>query len=814
MPNPWPNCPKLPANAAAVLAALHLRHPWTDGLARLDDRHWRQALDFCDRSRLTLPLWECAREFMPQWVRERTDDNAEKNRFRLTRIEDAYRELAWRLADAGAEFVALKGVTTCALFGGRPETRVQYDIDLFSPGEHIGSALAAVADCGYEPVAAMEAFPTDHLPVMVRKTGWEWRGDYFDVEIPLSVDLHFQFWNARVERIEAPGAAEFWERRTTRQVGGVGLGVLSRPDALGYTALHLLRHLLRGSVSPFHVYEMASLLDGLQEDAGFWREWRMLHAPKLRRLEAVAFRLAEEWFGCRMAAEAQEEIEQLSPATEAWFAEFATSPASVAYHPNKDEIWLHFTLLESHRDRWSVARRRLLPLNLPPLVTGIFVPKGKVTWQQRVIGWRRFAAYSCGRLWHHSAVLPRVAASGSRWWWRTNELGEQFWLFLGSAILFNFALFVFVLLYNLYLSDLGFREDALGLVNSANRAGSLAGTLPAAYFAHRLGLRKTLLIAIGGTAASEVLRAVFVSRASASALGFASGCIFALWAVIFAPVIVGAAGKKRRPLAFSIFFATMFGIGIAGNWIGGRLPMWMGGKQPVLLVSAALSALALIPALRIRLRPIVRDAARIYPRSRFLIRFLTAFALWHLATGTFNPFANVYFARLHFSVGRIGSIFSIAQAAQMAAVLLAPLVFRRWGLAAGISWMMLATAVGLCGLATQPPGMAPALVFGAYMSFQWMSEPGLNTLLMSRVAEEERSGASALNYLVAFGAQALAALAGGGLIARYGYGVVLAGAAVLGAGAAGLFRAMLGVRQEAARQLPTLPAAEAGNIPE
>lgn len=127
--------------------------------------------------------------------------------------------------------------------------------------------------------------------------------------------------------------------------------------------------------------------------------------------------------------------------------------------------------------------------------------------------------------------------------------------------------------------------------------------------------------------------------------------------------------------------------------------------------------------------------------------------------------------------------------------------------------MMLATALGLLGLAAQPPGMAPALVFGAYMSFQWMSEPGLNTLLMGEVADAERSGASALNYLVAFGAQALAAFAGGAMMVQFGYGAVLAGAAALTAGAAGLFRA-LAIKRKTAPQLPPLEAAGAQNIPE
>ncbi|MBV8729973.1 MAG: MFS transporter [Acidobacteriia bacterium] len=517
-----------------------------------------------------------------------------------------------------------------------------------------------------------------------------------------------------------------------------------------------------------------------------------------------------------MAHAAAEEIRQLSPATQAWFTYFATSPATAPYRPNKDEVCLHMTLLDAPRDAWSVLRRRLLPGNLPPPSAGVFLPRDRLTWRKRLRHRLAWLAYSSGRVCHHATALPRVAVSGSRWWWRSNPLGEQFWLFLSSAVLFNFALFVFVLLYNLYLSGLGFREDSLGLVNGANRIGSLAGTLPAAFVAQRLGLRRALLATIGATALMELLRAVLVSPASAAALGFASGFVFALWAVIFSPVIVAAVDEKRRPAAFSVYTATMVGIGIAGNWIGGLLPGWLHGTRPVLVLSAALSAVALWPAIKLRLSEHASETPRasavsgFVPRG-FLLRYLVAIAVWNLATGAFNPFANVYFERLLFPVERIGAVFSFSQAAQVAAVLAAPLVFRKCGLTTGISWMMLATAAALCALAGQASGFATALVYSAYMSFQWMSEPGLNTLLMNRVEAAERSRASALNYLVAFGAQALAAFAGGALMARFGYTAVLAGAAAVAAAAAGLFR-VLPAMPHIAPRLPRLRAAETGNV--
>jgi MFS family permease len=427
----------------------------------------------------------------------------------------------------------------------------------------------------------------------------------------------------------------------------------------------------------------------------------------------------------------------------------------------------------------------MLPGNLPPPVSAA---------KSRGIAYERleWSLYVVRRFRHHAISFFTTAASGTRWWWRTNTFGTQFWTFLAAAVLYNFALFMFFLLYNLFLSDHGYKLEALGDMNGAARLGSLAGTLPAAWIAHRIGLRRSLLGAIAGTALLTLARAYVVAGVPVIALAFVASAVFSLWAVIMAPSIAAAVDEKRRTTAFSLFFSAMFATGIVGNWVAGQLPGWLHGKQPALVVSALLCALALIPAVRLKAGAAAAPGERIYPRSRFLWRFLAAFAVWHLATGAFNPFNNLYLARLKFSVAEIGAIFSASQVVQVIAVLLAPLVVRRVGLVPGIVWMMAATALTLVGLAGEPIGMQAVLIYAAYMSCQWMSEPGLNTLLMNHVEEKERSGASALNYLVAFSAQAAAAFAGGALFEHYGFGPVLLGAAAAAGLAAWMFKALVG----------------------
>jgi len=777
LPNIWLHCPGLPAGPAAALAALHLSAPRAELLIGLGERDAREALAFADRSQISLALRGAAPNFLPAELSLR----AEKNRARTGIVLGLYGWIGEVLHDL--DFAALKGVSQCALSGMRLEDRAQYDIDIYLPRGSAEIACRRLIAEGYQPMEGMESFPTDHLPALIKRNQWEFRGDLFDPEMPYAIEIHFQFWNPGLERLAAPGVEEFWERRTKRRVGDIDLPVLASPDAIGYAALHLLKHVLRGNTRPFHVYELARCLHEQASNRALWDEWVSLHAPATRRLQAIVFELARVWFGCDLAPNARDEIERLPASAHTWFAHFAASPATSRFHPNKHEMWLHLGLLESARDRLAVASRRLVPRNLPPPVAP---PHARGSLRGRVLN----ARYFLERLRHHAISLFTTLGSGAWWWWRTNGFGPQFWIFLAAAVVFNFALFIFFLLYNLFLTDLGFGVGFLGDVAGAARVGSLAGTVPAAWVAHRLGLRQSLMAVIVGTAVLTLARAYAANGTVVIGLAFISSALFSLWAVIMAPSIAAAVDEKRRPLAFSFFFAVMFANGIGGNWVAGHLPGVLDGKQPALVFSALVCAASLIPAMYLKPAAAAAPGSRIYPRSPFLWRFLACLAMWNLATGAFNPFNNVYLARLKFSVAEIGGIFSAAQLAQVAALLAAPLVTRRLGLVTGIVWMMMATGLALGGLAVEPAGAQAVAAYIAYMSFQWMSEPGLNTLLMNHASEAERAGASALNWLVAFSAQAVAAFAAGALLGKFGYGPVLAGAAAAAACAAMLFRSL------------------------
>ncbi|HTM51982.1 MAG TPA: nucleotidyltransferase family protein [Bryobacteraceae bacterium] len=393
----WQENRALPPCVAALMAAL--AEPGAgSGFPPFSDAEWDRALHYFDRQQLTLLL---PRAGLPAKALQRLERNASDNRERIRRLEQAFLEIQGAIR---TPFLALKGFANWERFTPDPYARVQYDLDLFCP-ETAEQARDALLALGYESAPGGEKFPTDHLPRLVRKTGWQWRGDFFDPEIPLSVELHFRLWDEETEGFPAPGIENFWSRRVEQKLGGATYQALHPADALGYSALHLLRHLLRGDVRGANVHEIAWFLETQASNDAFWTTWRDLHGAELRRLQAVCFRLAAAWFDCRMHPIARVEAEALGRRIRQWFEQFAASPAESLFRPNKDELWLHLCLLDSFRKKAAVLRRRLLPARLPGPLDVIFIPEKQMTPALRIRKQWEYARYAAGRAWFHLRAL-------------------------------------------------------------------------------------------------------------------------------------------------------------------------------------------------------------------------------------------------------------------------------------------------------------------------------------------------------------------------------------------------------------------------
>jgi predicted MFS family arabinose efflux permease len=789
----------IPAPIRAVLEGLRFDGAAVDPVASIQPDEWPQVLAFLDRTQLSLSLLLRCGDRLPAEVRARLQGNHAANRLRFEKLARAYAEIAAALEFAGIPFVILKGFSQSPWFTKEPGDRVQYDLDLFCPPEHVYRAREQLLLLGYESLTGYERHPIDHLPVLVKKTGWEWKGDYFDPEIPISVDLHFRFWNESNERFLPEGLDDFWPRRQMDSAGGLSYPALHPLDRLAYSCLHLLRHILHGNARPSNVYELAWFVDCHAGDTEFWDAWRTMHGESLQRPQAICFAIARQWFHCRLAPEASAAVEALPEGVKEWVAQYALAPLEGQFLPNKHELWLHLNLVESNGDRAAVLFRRLVPTTLPGEVDAVLLPEEQLTpWIRLRRRWKYIAHLTTRAAFHARAALPALV-HGSVWFSRSLGIDPGLWRFLSAAWLYELGLFVFMLLYNLQLVDLGYKEDFLGRISSAQTAGSFVAALPMGVLLQRKGpawLISTAFILLGAVFA---LRAVATGSMALMLSAFAGGVVLSAFTVSFAPAIARLTTPRSRSLGYGIFFSSGVAMGILGGMLGGRLPGWFvaigaPGKKSALLASCALVVVAAWPVSRLRLSSAEPAALtpRVYPRNPVVWRYLAALIVWNLATGAFNPFFNAYFtSQLHADVSGLGSIFAISQFAQAAAMLSAPFLLRRFGLIPGIVAMQMAASAGLLGLSWAASAGAGAVLYVAYMAAQWMSEPGMYSVLMNPLSKEEMGGAAALNMMAILLAQLIAASVAGLAITRFGYSATLGGAGVVGAVAAMLFFILL-----------------------
>ena len=768
----------------------------------MTDSEWHDLFCRWEISRLLIPLRQTCGEVLPEWVRSRIDQNLADNGERFERSKQAYSDFALASEEKGAEHVVIKGFAQWPDFVEHPRLRLQSDIDVYCPPESILKALDALHDLGYEPEDRAEV---DHLPAMVPRTPWTWRGNPYDPAIPVSFELHFCFWNERFSGLHPKGLDQFWLRRVERCLEGMHFPALAPVDNVAYSALNVLRHTLFGTMTPHLVYELARFLDANADNEPFWEAWQELHDDSLRRLETLSFRLASDCFACRLSEQVRRQIDHQPTAIQQWFEQFRDSPLVACFRPNKDALWLHMSMLESSRDKRAVLLGRLFPTELPSIrARHIQKTAGpEKTGGCAVRKCRRYVAYMAGRVVYHLGILPRTLWHGVRWRWSCAELGRGFLMFLGASLLFDLGMYLFFLLYNLYLLDRGFRENFLGTVTAAVTMGGVAGTLPAAVLVQRVGLRKALLICLASMSLLSALRAVFASAVPLVVLAFLGGFVLVIWAVALSPTIAELTTEKNRTFGFTGVFFFGMAVGILGGQVGGRLPGWLiqlspsltppRAKQAALLMASGLVALAILPASRLRLKARPARERETYSLSPFLLRFLVAIAMRSVAIGAFSPFFSVYFSRYwQMPLKQIGMVDSIAHISQLLAMLAAPALLRKFGLVPGMAYAQIATAITLACLASASGPSAASALFIGYVAFQWMCEPAIFTVLMNHVERKDRAGASALTFLVINVSQTIASVVAGASYVRFGYPTVIAVTAVVGLAAGTLFRLLLG----------------------
>lgn len=402
---------KAPRHILAALELLQFHDASVNRLASLSGTERRQFLEWCDARQLTLMLRHVGGSNLPAWVGEAAFERMTRYELRFNRLKRDLFEIVEALNAAGLEFVLLKGLSHSPALTADPRLRAQGDIDLWLIGSSAYKARDVLSSLGYVPLLNSKS---RHLSPMGRPGGWQWRGDLFDPEMPISVELHYELWSDRAEHIVVPELEQFWERKTLRNFDGCMINVLCDEDLLGFASLHLLLHLLHGELPLQRAWEIARFLDTRVSDEPFWTSWRNSHPAALRQLETCIFCLVTDWFECRLRQELETDFQRLPGTLKSWLKEFSLAPLAREWKPNKSEIWLHLAFIEKRKDKFRVLGRRLIPIALPMFADRAISRPSAIS---TLLTFCRQLPLLAGRLLVHLATFFPTLFEGVRWFW-------------------------------------------------------------------------------------------------------------------------------------------------------------------------------------------------------------------------------------------------------------------------------------------------------------------------------------------------------------------------------------------------------------
>jgi Uncharacterised nucleotidyltransferase len=392
-------------------------------LCQASEKQWRQVLALADTAGLTLFLRANLKQRgdfqgLPGSIQQALEQRFQDN---VARTEAICQELIQfnRLFQVqNIRYLNLKGQVLYPDFVNERRNRLQYDHDFLIRPEDLERTYALFLSLGYSPLPSSSKLAVGHLPTLVRKTDWKWKGNLFDPEIPRAVELHFQLWDSKFDKISIRSLDDVWRNSEVAAFEAVALPVLSRQHNLLYCVLHSFRHLLRNDLRLSHLYEIGYFLHRRCENASFWPGFlkSLLSCSNSCRVTATMLELARRTFGAEPEPMTTQFInEHLSPAAALWVEEFGIRESVHCFRRSKSALFLQLDFVEGLVGKSVVIARKLIPRHLPLSSFGVQTPAERRNRLFRSSKWLHDAGQMVRRAFFHAVTLAGLLLQLPLW---------------------------------------------------------------------------------------------------------------------------------------------------------------------------------------------------------------------------------------------------------------------------------------------------------------------------------------------------------------------------------------------------------------
>jgi len=358
-------------------------------------------------------------------------------------------------------------------------------------------------------------------------------------------------------------------------------------------------------------------------------------------------------------------------------------------------------------------------------------------------------------------------------------------LFLLGSFLINMLFTVHMLIFNLYLRELGFTESFVGRTLSMGAIGSMVAAIPCAMLIARYAIKKMLLITTFLFTASYFLMVTTDVPLMILTASFLVGSLLSFARVATAPFIMRNSTREERTYVFSMYFANWMFAGIIGSYLGGHaqklyaLHVQAGAESYrfVLLTGLIFGLLALIPFSMIRAKPpaenersLVLNRKLLKDKGALLFKLSFPFFLVGTGAGLIIPFLNLYFRDVFSaSTEQIGFYYALVQVTMIVGTMAGPVLVKRFGMVRtlvvtellSVPFMLVMAFSGNISLV-----VASFLFRGALMN---MGQPIGTNFAMEMVPKDMHGLTNSITMIAWTSSWAISTQSGGWVIEHYGY---------------------------------------------
>ncbi len=368
-------------------------------------------------------------------------------------------------------------------------------------------------------------------------------------------------------------------------------------------------------------------------------------------------------------------------------------------------------------------------------------------------------------------------------------------LFLIYSLFCNIGIGAFALLFNLYLVQLGYREDFIGLFNGLSTVALALGALALGRLLNRFGSWWCITYGTAAYVTASAVLAFMTGKYSILVVGLLQGAGTAFIFVPLMPFVIEHARPEARATVAALALSLTSVSATIGSLLSGWAPRLLGpllglpvpGAESFrlgLVISLVLTALALLPMWLMRQARlpqtqhtarhllVTSEERREREARRHALAFVATGGLLSLGAGAVIPFYNVFLSSIGLRASTIGTIYALASLLGAFLGLFSPVIARRLGSLDAVLVIRLLPVpfyLALVALPNVPVAVIAHVIRAISISMAW---PIDSTMVADILPASARANAFSLRSAAWNLGFALASFVAGPVIVAAGYGPV------------------------------------------